>query len=157
MIRSSRRKKTAQASLVGTTIEIRIPARCSAAEEVELVEHFTAKFERSRSTDAIDLDARARRLADSYRLPRPTSIRWVSNQRQRWGSCTVGSGDIRISDRLVDVPPWVLDSVLIHELAHLVVANHGPAFEALVRRYPLHERATGYLMAVGDRLNQAAG
>ena len=78
-------------------------------------------------------------------------------QRQRWGSCTVDSGDIRISDRLVDVPPWVLDSVLIHELAHLVVPNHGPDFESIVNRYPLNERATGYLMAVSDRLNQQSG
>ena len=82
-----------------------------------------------------------------------TSITWSKIQRQRWGSCTIGRGDIRISDRLVDVPPWVLDSVIIHELTHLVVADHGPEFERLVQRYPLHERATGYLMAVSDRLN----
>ena len=85
--------------------------------------------------------------------PYATSITWSKVQRQRWGSCTVGSGDIRISDRLVDVPPWVLDSVIIHELAHLVVPHHGPEFDRIVQRYPLHERATGYLMAVSDRLN----
>ena len=51
----------------------------------------------------------------------------------------------------------MLDSVLIHELAHLVVPHHGPEFESIIARYPLNERATGYLMAVGDRLNQQPG
>ena len=58
-----------------------------------------------------------------------------------------------VNESLVDVPPWVLDSVIIHELAHLIVPQHGPEFDRIVQRYPLHERATGYLMAVSDRLN----
>jgi hypothetical protein len=36
----------------------------------------------------------------------------------------------------------------VHELAHLVEANHSPAFNALVARYPLAERARGFLMAI---------
>jgi hypothetical protein len=45
------------------------------------------------------------------------------------------------------MPAWVLDWVLIHELAHLEVPDHGPRFKSLVDRYELAERATGYLMA----------
>jgi hypothetical protein len=48
------------------------------------------------------------------------------------------------------MPGWVLDSVLIHELAHLAVPNHGPNFQALVARYRLGERAKGYLIAKGE-------
>jgi len=149
VIRSSRRRKTAQARLIGSTVEIRIPAHCSLDEERDLIEHFTAKFERSRSTDGIDLDRRARKLADRFDLPRPSSIQWVGNQRFRWGSCTPSSGAIRLSERLVEYPSWVLDYVIVHELAHLRVAGHNADFWRLVEAYPLSERARGFLIAKG--------
>ena len=149
VIRSSRRKKTAQARLVGSTVEVRIPARCSPEEEQQLVEHFTDKFERARSADAIDLDRRARKLARRFDLPEPTSIRWVGNQHLRWGSCTPDDGTIRLSDRLAEYPNWVIDYVIIHELAHLRVSAHNPEFWGLVDAYPLTERARGFLIAKG--------
>ena len=154
VIRSDRRNKTVSARIVDGVIRVRIPAWMSAEDEARFVDDVVERIERERRSSAIDLEARARTLADEYGLPYPASVTWSKIQRQRWGSCTIGSGEIRISDRLVDVPPWVLDSVLIHELAHLVVADHGPNFEAIMARYPLHERATGYLMAVSDRINQ---
>jgi len=61
----------------------------------------------------------------------------------------VDRGAVRVSRRLADFPPWVLDYVLVHELAHLAEADHSPAFWALVARYPLAERARGFLMAKG--------
>jgi hypothetical protein len=72
-------------------------------------------------------------------------VRWVGNQRQRWGSCTVDDRAIRISDRLQGMPGYVLDYVLVHELAHLIEADHGPRFQALVAQYPHADRARGYL------------
>jgi predicted metal-dependent hydrolase len=79
-------------------------------------------------------------------------LRWSSiayaEQRRRWGSCTFTAGVIRISSRARDLPRWVLDYLLVHELAHLEHADHGPAFWELVGRYPLTERARGYLMAL---------
>ena len=95
----------------------------------------------------VDLEERASHLADRYELPRPTSIRWVENQELRWGSCTPLDGSIRISSKLVAEPGWVLDYVIVHELAHLVVPGHGPKFWELVDRYPRAERARGWLMA----------
>ena len=153
VIRSDKRNKTVSARIVDGVIRVRIPAWMTAEDEARFVDDVVERIERERRSNAIDLDARSRTLSDDYGLPYATSITWSKVQRQRWGSCTVGSGDIRISDRLVDVPPWVLDSVIIHELAHLVVPHHGPEFDRIVQRYPLHERATGYLMAVSDRLN----
>ena len=101
--------------------------------------------------DDADLERRARELNRQYfggKL-RWKSVRWVSNQNTRNGSCTPSQGTIRISHRLAKMPAFVRDYVLVHELAHLVEANHGPRFWKLVNRYPRTERARGYLMAVG--------
>ena len=76
-------------------------------------------------------------------------IRYVSNQQQRFGSCTPTQGTIRIADRVATLPPWVRDAVIVHELAHLVEANHSARFWKLANAYPLMERARGYLMALG--------
>jgi len=145
--RSARRRKTAEAELVESVLEVRIPARCTKAEERHFVEHFRDRFERSRAAAVVDLERQAEVLARRHDLPRPRSIRWVANQRQQWGSCTPTEGTIRLSDRMAGFPGWVIDYVIVHELAHLVEADHGPAFWALVNRYPRTERARGYLLA----------
>jgi predicted metal-dependent hydrolase len=80
-------------------------------------------------------------------------VRWSAIQQSRWGSCTPTDRSIRISDRLRGVPQWVLDYVLVHELAHLLIIDHRPEFWALVQRYPRSERARGFL----DGLSHAAG
>jgi predicted metal-dependent hydrolase len=147
VIRSPKRRKTAQARVVDGHLEVRIPARSSKAEEARLVEVFRRRFARAAVSEGIDLTARARALAARHDLPEPTEIRWVSNQAHRWGSCTPSTGVIRLSDRMAGFPTWVVDAVIVHELAHLVERSHGPRFQALVRRYPLLERAEGYLIA----------
>lgn len=147
VIRSPKRRKTAQARLVDGRLEVRIPARSSRAEEARLVEQFRHRFERSRSATHIDLRERARHLARRFDLPEPADIRWVSNQAHRWGSCTPATGVIRISDRMAGFPPWVVDHVIVHELAHLVERRHDARFHRLVARNPLAERAEGYLIA----------
>jgi predicted metal-dependent hydrolase len=83
----------------------------------------------------------------------PTSVRWVPPMRTRWASCTPVDGTIRVSERLREVPSWVLDYVLVHELTHLLVPGHGPDFWELVRDYPRTDRAVGYL----EGLSAAAG
>ncbi len=148
--RSKRRKKTAEATLTGSVVEIRIPAASSVAEERHFVEHFLARFERSRRAELVDLTERAGRLAARYGLPAPCEIRWVSNQRHRWGSCTPADGTIRLSDRMARFPSWVVDYVIVHELAHLVEPAHTRRFWELVDAYPRAERAKGYLLAKGE-------
>ena len=80
---------------------------------------------------------------------RPASVRWVTNQTARWGSCSYYSGHIRISHRLRVVPGWVLDSVLVHEVAHLTHADHSPAFHRLAAAFPRHEEAGVFLAGYG--------
>jgi predicted metal-dependent hydrolase len=150
IVRSKKRRKTVQAVMVGGVIRVHVPARLS-QDEIDLyVAELVPRLERRYRSDHIDLAARASVLARRYRFPQPTSIVWADNQRKRWGSCDTRSGDIRISTRLAEFPPWVLDYVIVHELAHLVVSDHSAAFAALVERYPRAERACGYLIAKQD-------
>lgn len=152
VIRSARRSKTVQARVVGGVAEIRIPAHFSARQEREVVAEMLAKLEAKTTTRMLDddtLTAHARHLNDKVLEGRATigSVRWVSNQNTRWGSCTVATGDIRISDRLRDVPAYVLDAVLVHELTHTFIPNHSKEFYAWADRVPKAERARGYLEA----------
>lgn len=152
VIRSARRSKTVQARVVGGVAEIRIPAHFSARQEREVVTEMLAKLEAKTTTRMLDddtLTARARHLNDKVLDGRATigSVRWVSNQNTRWGSCTVDTGDIRISARLRDVPAYVLDAVLVHELTHTFIPNHSKEFYAWADRVPKAERARGYLEA----------
>ena len=150
VIRSPRRKVTASARMNNGTLELRIPASCSEEQERATVGKLLARFEEKWRSSQVSLEPRARQLAARFGLPEPRSIRWSTRQRMRWGSCTSATGDIRISSRLADVPPWVLDHVIVHELAHLVVADHSAEFQRLVNQNPLAERAEGYLLALSD-------
>jgi len=155
VISSSRRKKTVAAQIVDGVIEVRVPAALDAATRDEHVADLVGKLERQRAAGRIDLAARAGVLARRFALPVPSDISWSNRQTGRWGSCTVEDRSIRISDRLVDLPPWVLDYVIVHELAHLREPNHSPEFHALVARFPRAERAIGFLEAVS--LGHAGG
>ncbi len=77
------------------------------------------------------------------------SIRYVHNQRDRYGSCTPEDATIRISHRVAEYPTWVREYVVMHELAHLAEPTHSARFWVLVSRFPLAERARGFLTAKG--------
>lgn len=155
LIRSKRRKRTVQAVMSDGRLEVRVPDGLDPVEETRLVEQVTERALRKITSFHIDLTERARRLARRYGLPQPESIEWSARQAKRWGSCSPDGGRIRISDRLASMPGWVLDAVLVHELAHLEVASHGPEFQAIVDRYDLTERARGYLMAKSEGQGEA--
>jgi predicted metal-dependent hydrolase len=147
VVRSSKRRKTVSASVVDGRVVVRMPTWMTKAQEDEYVTALVAKLERRRRSEVVDLTTRAAQLAKRYDLPTPTSIRFVSNQASRWGSCTPSTGEIRISDRIAGFPTWVLDAVVVHELAHLVHLGHTPEFWALANRYAMTERALGFLIA----------
>jgi predicted metal-dependent hydrolase len=145
VIRSAKRTKTVSARFVKGTIEVRVPSRLSDAEVDSHVAELSEKLLRRQSSDRIDLTERAYVLAERYELPEPTSIRWAHNQHHRWGSATPTDGSVRISSHLSTVPAWVLDYVIVHELAHLAFPGHGSEFKALEARYGELERAEAYL------------
>ena len=150
VVRSPKRRKTVHARLVDGVVEVRMPARMSKADETRYVAELVDRIERREFEKMVDVTQRAQQLAARYKLPTPTSIRFVDNQMSRWGSCSIDTREIRLSSRLANYPGWVLDYVIVHELAHLVVADHSPAFYALVAPYARAERARGYLHAKAD-------
>ena len=149
VVRSWRRRKTVQARQVGDVLLVSVPATLTRSEEEMWVSEMLRRVQLRQSRGVIDLTERAQVLSAKFALASPKEIRWVDNQRFRWGSCTPGDGTIRISSRLAKEPSWVLDYVIVHELAHLHVRGHGKAFWDLVDRYPLMERARGFLIARG--------
>lgn len=148
--RSPRRKKTIQARMVNGTMEVLAPSKISDAALADHIIKLQAKLEkRAAIRDDASLSARADYLNNKYFGGELTwdSIRYSSRQERRRGSCSFSSKTIRISRRLARMPQWVEDYVIVHELAHLLQPNHGKKFKALLRRYPLSERAIGFLMA----------
>lgn len=149
--RSTRRRRTVSAYRADGRIVVLVPARLSAAEEAAWVDRMVARLARRALPDGdAALQRRAAELSARWLDGRaaPTSVRWSPRQQRRWGSCTTTTGAIRLSSRLQDMPAYVVDYVLVHELAHLLVPDHSAAFWAWVGRYPEAGRARAFLDGV---------
>ena len=160
IIRSKKRRKSVSAEVKNGTLVVRAPARMSDRELKPFIDKLKKRLEKrhNRSPQSDEaLEKRAQQINQEFFDGKLTwqSIRYVTNQNRRYGSCTPAMGTIRLTDRLAKMPAWVRDYVIVHELAHLLEANHGPNFWALCNRYPLTERARGYLMACD--LEEVAG
>lgn len=156
VVRSFRRRRTVHGRLVNGVLEVLAPASMDQQRLDQLIQDLVRRAKARLAARRLDHHALAKRAAvlnNRYfggRL-RWTSIDWVTNQDTRFGSCTPSTGRIRISHRLASMPRFVLDYVLIHELAHLEHTYHSRSFWQAVNRYRLAERARGYLMAIADR------
>ena len=154
IVRSKKRQKTVSARVVNGEFVVQAPASMSEAELQPIIDKLQQRWQKRKAKADLDdqlLQRRAQELNRQYfggKL-KWDSIRWVTNQNSRFGSCTPTNGTIRLSHRLATMPAFVRDYVIVHELAHLLEANHGSKFWKLVNRYPKTERARGYLMAVG--------
>jgi Protein of unknown function DUF45 len=158
---STRRRKTSEARWVGGRILVSLPAHLSGEVREKtiawLVDRLVARHPLRTAVGDEELMVRAVALSDRYGIgARPTSVRWVTNQSARWGSCSFHTGEIRLSHRLRPVPEWVLDAVLVHELAHLVHPNHSADFHRLANGYPRHHEAGLFLAGYGLGLTQPA-
>jgi hypothetical protein len=157
---SPRRKKTGTAHWSGSRIVVQIPARLRGRERTvfvdNLVERLLTQRPQSNAGDA-SLEERARMLAATYNDGvEPSSVRWVTNQQARWASCSPASKEIRVSNRLRQCPEWVIDAVLVHELAHLQEADHSPRFNEIADRHPRQGDSAlfleGYALGLGLRI-----
>ena len=157
---STRRKKTGSAHWSGSRIVVAIPARLRAKDRQPFVDELVERLLHQRpqlSAGDAGLEERAKTLAELY-LDGVSfaSVRWVTNQKVRWASCSPDTREIRMSSRLRPCPEWVIDAVLVHELAHLLVADHSPEFEELANRHPRQAESAlyleGYALGLGLRV-----
>lgn len=137
----------------GDRVVLLMPAGLSQEQEQRHVVDLLTRLRGTRQRRRLqreDLMGRSRRLSQDHLdgRARPSTVRWVTNQGSRWGSCSTSGRSIRISSELEGMPEFVVDAVLVHELAHLLVPHHGPRFTELVRRYPRYEEAQAFLRGV---------
>jgi len=150
VIRKERRRRSVSAYRQGGVIEIHIPAKMSRRQEIETIPEMIAmvlrREARERKTD-LELMQIGIELLTQY-LPEfdthPASINW-RNMNERWGSCTTVDRTIRISDRLVGSPAYVLNYIIFHELIHLQVPNHDSDFYNYLGRYTEAAKAEAFL------------
>jgi predicted metal-dependent hydrolase len=108
---------------------------------------------RSRA-DAVNSDGGAEGIARKVaaRFPDPpkvAEVRFVTNQTSQWGSYSSRTGIVRLNAALRLMPPWVLEAVVAHELAHTFHLDHSPVFWKLVRSVcPKTDRARAFLEGV---------
>ena len=163
VVRDLRLRKTIRWEWNGTKIRVRAPWHLRQdqldQQVAEIVEKVKRKRAQVRARADVDLEARARQINKRCFGGELMwhSIRWVSNMRQRLGSCTTGGptdGDIRLSSEIKSWPEWVVDYIIAHELAHRRYPGHSPEFWALVSRYPQAERARGFVLGAAFRLGR---
>ena len=150
LIRSVKRKKTISATFQNGVLVVRVPRGMSKQEELEWVHKMRERLEgrkkRRPNQGGEDLQALGQELNRRYFDGELSfNMSWTEKQRSRWGSCTTLTGDIRIARDLTKMPSYVLEYVVVHELAHLLIPDHSSEFWDLVARYPKTERARGYL------------
>ena len=157
--RSTRRRRSVTAYREGGQTIVVVPHRMARSDIAPIVYELLGRLEareRKRRPSDAQLHARAELLNKKYLdgTAIPASVRWVTNQNRRWGSCTPLDRTIRLSHRLQDMPDYVIDYVLVHELVHLLVEGHGPDFEALMRRYDRLIEARAFLSGVDFATHQ---
>ncbi|MCL7410350.1 MAG: M48 family metallopeptidase [Methanosarcinaceae archaeon] len=156
IIRSYKRKKTVQAKIVDDKLHVYLPEGLSKKRESELIEKMVAKVEKKRlKKELINGEDYLNTCFNEFNRKHfngeleLTSIKYVTNQNACNGSCTPAKGTIRISHRLADMPKWVLDYLIMHEMAHLLYPDHSKMFWDKVNEYQYTERARGFLICKG--------
>ncbi len=155
IVATRRRRRTVAARLRSGVLEIMVPDSMPVAERRRWAEVMRERIER-RIRRSVPTDERLERRARALNARLfGGRLRWRSigfaEMVHQWASCAYVSGEIRVAKRARDLPEWVLDYLLVHELAHLEHSDHGPGFWEMVNRYALAERARGYLMALDHK------
>jgi predicted metal-dependent hydrolase len=146
--------KNINARLREGELQVSIPARVERAEALRIIDELARRLLRRQRAHQINQEEDAVGLAQrvALRFPAPPevhSVQFTTITSARWGSYSPQTRSIRLSAALRHMPPWVLEAVVAHELAHAVHPDHSPAFWALLRGvYPDTDRAKDFLAGV---------
>ena len=149
-----KRVKNINARLRGKTLLVSAPHRVPAGELEETILQLARRLVRRGRADVVNSDGGAETIARKVAArfsdpPEVAEVRFVTNQRARWGSYSSQTGVVRLNAALRQMPPWVLEAVVAHELAHSFHLDHSPAFWELVRSVcPKTDRARAFLEGV---------
>jgi predicted metal-dependent hydrolase len=149
-----KRVKNINARLHGRTLSVSAPHRVSVRELDETIVELARKLIRRSRADVLNSDGSAEAIARKIaaRFPDPPEVdevRFVTNQTSQWGSYSLQTGIVRLNATLRQMPPWVLEAVVAHELAHSFYLDHSPEFWELVRSVcPKTDRARAFLEGV---------
>jgi len=149
-----KRVKNVNARLRGGTLWISAPHHVPEVELDEMIAGLAQRLVRRRRADEVNVDREAETIARQVAAqfddsPEVAGVRFVTNQTARWGSYSSKTGIVRLNAALRQMPPWVLEAVVAHELAHTVHLDHSPAFWELARSVcPKTDRARAFLEGV---------
>jgi len=149
-----KRVKNINARLHGKTLSVSAPHRVPVAELEESIVELARTLVRRSRADVVNADGGAEAIARKVaaRFPDPpevAEVRFVTNQTAQWGSYSRQTGIVRLNAALRQMPPWVLEAVVSHELAHTFYLDHSPAFWELARSVcPKTDRARAFLEGV---------
>ena len=149
-----KRVKNINVRLRGNTLSVSAPYRVPAGELDEAILKLARRLVRRTRADVMNSDGGAETIARKVaaRFPDPpevAEVRFVTNQTARWGSYSRQTGVVRLNAALRQMPPWVLEAVVAHELAHTFHLDHSPAFWELARLVcPKTDRARAFLEGV---------
>ena len=149
-----KRVKHVNARLEGSTLRVSAPHGVPSKELDELIQRLGRRL--LRRNRAIEVNAGegavtlARKIAARFAdPPEIADVRFSTTQHARWGSYSTRTGVVHLNAALSHMPPWVLEAVLAHELAHAVHPDHSPAFWELLREVcPETDRARAFLEGV---------
>jgi predicted metal-dependent hydrolase len=146
--------KNVNARMGADSLQVSIPLRLERAEAMRIIDELARRLLRRQRAQQINRDddptELARRIAQRFPAPPEVrSVEFTTVTSSCWGSYSPRTRSIRLSAALRHMPPWVLESVVAHELAHAIHPNHSPAFWALLRKVcPDTERAKAFLSGV---------
>ena len=142
------------ARLRDTTLSVRAPLNAPQAMLDQVIPDLARRLVRRVRAREINAEDDALALAHKIaaRFPHPPAVeqvQWVTTQESRWGSYSSGTHTIRLNAALRQMPRWVLEAVVAHELTHVFHLDHGPNFWKLLRSVdPEVDRADAFLAGV---------
>ena len=149
-----KRVKNVNARLRGSTLSVSAPHGIPGRELDELIRRLAGRLVRRARAAEVNTDEAAATMARKVAArfadpPEIAEVRFTTATQARWGSYSRRTGIVRLSAALRQMPPWVLEAVLAHELAHTVHLDHSPAFWELLRSVcPETDRARAFLDGV---------